>query len=100
MTVARAMVELRRALQENSIVRESLLNARYEKQEVSLVRPLVAACHVERPAGRQLRQPCHPSMCCCSICLMITQHALHLSSIQDDCPCCFVVSTLASEPLS
>lgn len=31
---ARAMVELRRALQENSIVREPLLNARYEKQEV------------------------------------------------------------------
>lgn len=31
----RAMVELRRALQENSQVREPLLNARYEKQEVS-----------------------------------------------------------------
>jgi hypothetical protein len=29
------MVELRRALQENSTVREPLLNARYEKQEVS-----------------------------------------------------------------
>ncbi len=34
----RAMVELRRALQENSIVREPLLNARYEKEEVSGVR--------------------------------------------------------------
>lgn len=28
-------MELRRALQENSTVREPLLNARYEKQEVS-----------------------------------------------------------------
>lgn len=34
----RAMVELRRALQENSIVREPLLNARYEMEEVSEAR--------------------------------------------------------------
>lgn len=36
------MVELRRALQENSTVREPLLNARYEKQEVSVHNGFVA----------------------------------------------------------
>jgi hypothetical protein len=42
-TLRRAMVELRRALQENAIVREPLLNANYEKQEVS-VSGLVRCC--------------------------------------------------------
>ncbi len=31
---SRTMVELRRALQENAIVREPLLNTRYEEQQV------------------------------------------------------------------
>jgi hypothetical protein len=40
----RAMVELRRALQENSTVREPLLNARYEKQEVSTPDYSISVC--------------------------------------------------------
>lgn len=32
--LSRSMVELRRALQENAIARATLLNARYDKQEV------------------------------------------------------------------
>lgn len=43
----RAMVELRRALQENAIVREPLLNNRYEQQQVS------SSIH-ESAASRQL----------------------------------------------
>lgn len=46
----RAMVELRRALQENSTVREPLLNARYEKEEVSALSCFISAHVLSRPA--------------------------------------------------
>lgn len=44
------MVELRRALQENSTVREPLLNARYEKEEVSALSCFISAHVLSRPA--------------------------------------------------
>jgi hypothetical protein len=55
------MVELRRALQENCTVREPLLNARYEKQEVSVVQHLqplpahvcTASLHVHTPSANR-----------------------------------------------
>ena len=46
----RAMVELRRALQENSTVREPLLNARYEKEEVSALSCFTSAHVLSWPA--------------------------------------------------
>ena len=44
-------MELRRALQENSIVREPLLNARYEQQEVRSAMPVEHefSCHACNP---------------------------------------------------
>ena len=42
-------MELRRALQENSTVREPLLNARYEKQEVSTPNCSISVCSPFKP---------------------------------------------------
>lgn len=57
-------MELRRALQENSTVREPLLNARYEKQEVSTPNYSTCICSPFQPTAVSRVACCNTSQSC------------------------------------